>query len=239
MRVKQAIAALICTTALGGAIPASALDLVTAGSSGFVNGAFFQQVPDQSTGTGVIDPFLRIQANGTEQGFNTSVNGVLDNKDGIWTHPLLVSDVPIVNLGGTNYFQVLLDINQTSANPLLSLDQLKVYRQATGDIGSIAGLTNQIYSLDGAGDTFIRLNYNLNPGSGAGDMFAYIPVAGAGDYFYLYSQFGSVNATNDGFEEWATVGVAAPVPEPETYALMMAGLGIMGFVARRRKRQAN
>ena len=31
-------------------------------------------------------------------------------------------------------------------------------------------------------------------------------------------------------------GVAlAPVPEPETYAMMLAGLGLMGFVARRRK----
>lgn len=30
--------------------------------------------------------------------------------------------------------------------------------------------------------------------------------------------------------------IGAPVPEPETYALMLAGLGLVGFAARRRKR---
>ena len=30
-------------------------------------------------------------------------------------------------------------------------------------------------------------------------------------------------------------GIATPVPEPETYAMFMAGLGLMGFIARRRK----
>ncbi|MEW6677415.1 MAG: PEP-CTERM sorting domain-containing protein [Pseudomonadota bacterium] len=30
-------------------------------------------------------------------------------------------------------------------------------------------------------------------------------------------------------------GVQAPIPEPETYALMLAGLGLVGFMARRRK----
>jgi hypothetical protein len=32
--------------------------------------------------------------------------------------------------------------------------------------------------------------------------------------------------------------VAAPIPEPETYAMMLAGLGLLGFVARRRKQQS-
>ena len=45
-----------------------------------------------------------------------------------------------------------------------------------------------------------------------------------------------MNASNDGFEEWATVRVSQPILEPETYALMMAGLGVIGFVARRRKK---
>jgi probable HAF family extracellular repeat protein len=35
-----------------------------------------------------------------------------------------------------------------------------------------------------------------------------------------------------------TTPVAAPVPEPETYAMMLAGLGLLGVVARRRKQKA-
>ena len=45
---------------------------------------------------------------------------------------------------------------------------------------------------------------------------------------------------------WATVndlhlsGAAAvtPVPEPETYGVMLAGLGVLGFIARRKRKQA-
>jgi hypothetical protein len=30
--------------------------------------------------------------------------------------------------------------------------------------------------------------------------------------------------------------VAAPIPEPETYAMMLAGLGVMGFIGKRRRK---
>jgi PEP-CTERM motif len=41
-----------------------------------------------------------------------------------------------------------------------------------------------------------------------------------------------VNGQSESF-----VTVTTPVPEPSTYALMLAGLGVVGFVARRRREQ--
>jgi hypothetical protein len=37
------------------------------------------------------------------------------------------------------------------------------------------------------------------------------------------------------FQGGGSVNFAAPIPEPETYALMLAGLGVVAFVARRRR----
>jgi hypothetical protein len=37
---------------------------------------------------------------------------------------------------------------------------------------------------------------------------------------------------------WVAGSPVAPIPEPSTYALMAAGLGLVGFVARRRKPKA-
>jgi hypothetical protein len=46
----------------------------------------------------------------------------------------------------------------------------------------------------------------------------------------------NMTGTND-FSFGGTVS-AAPIPEPETYAMLLVGLGMLGFAARRRKQQA-
>lgn len=76
--------------------------------------------------------------------------------------------------------------------------------------------------------------------------FSYVQVAGAKDL--ASSWISTVNADNNPFAQkytltrWSNVdhqdvlqAVAVPVPEPETYALMLAGLGAVGLIARRRQ----
>jgi hypothetical protein len=54
----------------------------------------------------------------------------------------------------------------------------------------------------------------------------------AGDYYYAVNALG---APLGAYAIASATVVAAPVPEPETYAMLLAGLGVVGFLARRRR----
>ena len=66
----------------------------------------------------------------------------------------------------------------------------------------------------------------------------------AGDYYYVVK--GDANGLSSGEDSdggsysliSSLKGVTTPVPEPQTSALLLAGLGVIGFVARRRRPQA-
>ena len=56
--------------------------------------------------------------------------------------------------------------------------------------------------------------------------------------YLLYDSGAGLNRFGNSDTAFSVTFDAAPVPEPETYAMMLAGLGLLGFAARRRKQQA-
>jgi hypothetical protein len=59
-------------------------------------------------------------------------------------------------------------------------------------------------------------------------------LSGGSSYYYEVSG----NATGSHGGQYQFASSLSPVPEPETYGMLMAGLGLMGFIARRRNNRA-
>ena len=221
------IAAAALLTATGAR--ATVVDLVNGDSGTLTNQygtATFEFTQPQPTGTGVIKPFLRLQNDPSEQGYNTS--GVtpaapFDDKAGIWTHDLTFADLmtTAVTINGQNYFKLLLDVNEPGGSKsTISLTDLRFYTSSQGslvttDISTLGALR---YAMT-PGDQ-VLLDASRNHGSGSGDMYAYIPVSAfAGtkmsDFVYMYCAFGNTDfESQGGFEEWALV--VNPIPEAST-----------------------
>lgn len=236
MRVFKAALGLVAVSILGtSSVKATVVDLTTQGSSGQINGATFLEGSTQPAGVGVFEPFLRLQANGSEQGLNTDAQPFpFDDKNSAnWTHSVLLTDVGVVNYQGTNYREFGLDINQSNSggNALLSLTDLKLFVANSPSISTLAALGNPVYDLNaGKGNNSVLLTGALNPGLGHSNMIALIPDSDfanpSGQYLYLYCKF--TNASG-GFEQWNFSAASCPaVPEPSSIAITALGLVAFG-----------
>nr|WP_206022005.1 FxDxF family PEP-CTERM protein [Rhodoferax bucti] len=89
-------------------------------------------------------------------------------------------------------------------------------------VGSaVTGLTTSLYLGNALKGTSTGLNYSFsNLLSGT------------------YTLKASGTVANGGFNVLITSYTVTPVPEPETYAMLLAGLGVMGAIARRRSKTA-
>src|ERR1700719_1447890 len=188
IRVSSLSALLIAVASLLLATGAHAtvVDLTTSlSATGSINGALFFASDQQPAGTGFIDPFLRVQASPTEQGYNTDGGFPFDDKNPHnFQHSLLLSSLMQFNVSGTEYFKFMLDANQSGAtNHTFTMTQLQFY---TANSGSLLPT-----SLNSDGTINLgHLAYNMNPGggttnsvittatgSGKFDAIVYVPVS--------------------------------------------------------------
>jgi hypothetical protein len=206
------ICAIVCF-GLAGVASAVVVDLA-ANENGWAGLTYFERYdPDPSTGTGVFDPFVRIQGDvnkvGVERGYNTDGAIEFETKPSPHTHSIKLGDILVV--GGQ--LELLLDIDQNNneEGKYLSLDVMKIYLADSDDLTDYwdAAFGAPVYDL---GDNWVPKN----------------PSWDDNKYFYLYSEFGgNVGCSaNDGPEEWAVT-----IPEPATIVLL--GLGFMSLIRRK------
>jgi uncharacterized repeat protein (TIGR01451 family) len=182
---------------------------------------------NQASGTGLFDPFVRLQGSPTEEGYNTcsqsSCGGNVSEfqtKPGTWTKAILASAIPQVDCDGDastpeKCWELFVDINEGNNAKRVSLNEVEVWLTTNSRITGydattgFAGAT-QVYDFSGA----ILIN-DVNQGSGRGDLRYLIPVQTftSADFFVLYSKWGTTTGTagnfgtggyasEGGFEEW-------------------------------------
>jgi len=233
-------------------VPAQAgvLDLSAANASGGpLNGAFFSRTDLLGQGTGNFQPFVEIQARGTEEGYNTDYrypsNPFVqfdETTNAQWNFAIPLSAIPLVSVTGQSglYREILLNAAEPGqSNDSLSLDVMEIYLANTNTLYDYP--TNWpafSYNLgsDNVGANSILLD-NIT-GQGVADMYAYIPDAAfkdntgayTGSYFYVYSAF---SQSAGSAEKWGTRGASPAVPEPAS--MMLLGSGLLGILGLRRK----
>lgn len=126
-------------------------------------------------------------------------------------------------------------------------------------LNGFSGLQVQAGYLDGGvsptggalptGLTPTLVDRGLAPGDNAGFGFLQGTVSGisfdsldpglSSRYLVMYTNATTFSTSMASVIDGSVASAAtfAPVPEPETYAMMLAGLGLMGFVARRRSKK--
>lgn len=142
-------------------------------------------------------------------------------------------------------------IEQGGLPPLTEGDTPVLSFWAKGTAGATGNVTFALRYLDSIGN--ILYDSLSKSFSGSINTSAYTQISftggvvpvGAKAAFIEFSQAIGPIGTGPAGENWfagkvllddVNLAVAAPVPEPETNALMLAGLGVVGFIVRRRRR---
>ena len=163
----------------------------------------------------------------------TVVGGAVDNHDGSWTYTFNLTNTDPSHIWGLGIYtgsQYTYDRIETLGLPHFGT------MYTTGNMHNIPGQPEQYFSPFYNYDSFG--NYSADFLSGSSGTLSFKTDGFVGNnlgYVYLTQGYSSPVES----EHYTAFGVAnvnpVPVPEPETYGMLLAGLGLVGVMARRRK----
>jgi len=180
-----------------------------------------------SSGSGIFNSFVRLQGNPKktdwESGYNTDGTREFDTKGGKFTHSILLSEIPTIEIDGKLYLEFFADINEKDSGELthISLDDFELYLTGDPNQTDYNALWNTfpnelIYDFDWGNEGEYILINDVNQGSGRGDLRYLVPNGFGPEecnygnpacttYIVLYSEFGGLGGDygfDGGFEEW-------------------------------------
>ena len=155
----------------------------------------------------------------------TSGSGFFGDTFGVNNNGATFSDrftFSVNSTSGMDFDAIISSISRT-ADTGLDVTGLSLYRAAGTDGTGTGTLVSSGTSLQSGNiDVWTLSSDNLAVGN------YYVQVSG-----------NLVSDASASFGGAVMMSPTAPVPEPETYGMMLAGLGVLGFLARRRKAAAN
>ena len=206
---------------------------------------------------------LTLQATGQSDSFQSGAVGVGAGGGITFGAPILNSTVHDANTvqtqSGVDDMPNPLADDQKYGIPTIgslgitSASQIGVLFNATEPSGNSINVTDVTLKFYTSGGTFLgaidgsQPFTDTNPGNGvagftfvvSADEQAYVngllATGGSGTTLALEATMTDFAGGPDSFLVYNLSTGVQPIPEPETYALMLAGLGAMGFTARRRK----
>jgi hypothetical protein len=240
-----------------GAVAAALVGISSTASANLVLGS---QVANTGQGFGAQPRLLTLQATGggTTESVAVTPNGATPVLGAGIADATVFMGNTVTNAGGTGDVNPV-DSSKYNVPTLAELGwtsgadvRLLFNASETGsDPGvNVLDVTLKFYSSTGAFITAIDGSFNLADSTLGNGMAGYLVFVDAAQQTFLNNTvfqgaFGAdrialeatIAGVADGPESFNAIGITTAIPEPETYAMMLSGLGLLAFIGRRRSRK--